>query len=152
MEPIGIEFLELGSCRSWRAALPGALMLVVLHAGGALAQSAATPSPGPAMSPGYRFVETTGKDLFANICQGCHMPDGSGASGAGTYPSIASNTKLEASGYPVYLVVNGQRAMPPFGAMLSDAQVAAVVNYVRTNFGNDYKDTVTADEVKSVRP
>ena len=25
-------------------------------------------------------------------------------------------------------------------------------DYVRTNFGNDYKDTVTADEVKSVRP
>ena len=26
--------------------------------------------------------------------------------------------------------------MPPFGAMMSDDQVAAVVNYLRTHFGN----------------
>ena len=68
------------------------------------------------------------------------------------YPSIANNTRLEASGYPVYVVVNGQRAMPPFGAMLSDEQVSAVVNYLRTNFGNNYQDAVTAADVKVVRP
>jgi mono/diheme cytochrome c family protein len=36
--------------------------------------------------------------------------------------------------------------------MMSDDQVAAVVNYLRTNFGNDYKDAVTAEDVKVVRP
>ena len=29
--------------------------------------------------------------------------------------------------------------MPPFGEMMSDDQVAAVVNYVRTHFGNKYQ-------------
>ena len=29
--------------------------------------------------------------------------------------------------------------MPPVGAMMSDDQVAAVVNYVRTHFGNQYR-------------
>jgi mono/diheme cytochrome c family protein len=103
-------------------------------------------------SPAFRFTETTGEQLFANVCQGCHMPDGRGATGAGTYPSLAGNRNLEAGGYPVYLVVRGQRAMPPVGAMMSDDQVAAVVNYVRTHFGNDYKDAVTAEDVKVVRP
>ena len=42
--------------------------------------------------------------------------------------------------------------MPPFGVMMSDDQVAAVVNYVRTHFGNNYRDTVAAEDVKAVRP
>jgi mono/diheme cytochrome c family protein len=41
--------------------------------------------------------------------------------------------------------------MPPLGDMLSDEQVAAVVNYVRTHFGNNYSDAATADDVKAVR-
>jgi mono/diheme cytochrome c family protein len=103
-------------------------------------------------SPEYRFTEKGGEQLFANVCQGCHMSDGKGAVGAGTYPSLAENKNLLSGGYPVYVVVRGQRAMPPFGAMMSDDQVAAVVNYLRTHFGNDYKDAVTAEDVKVVRP
>jgi mono/diheme cytochrome c family protein len=103
-------------------------------------------------SPAFRFTEQSGEQLFANVCQGCHMPDARGAVGAGIYPSLAGNKNLEAGGYPVYVVVRGQRAMPPFGAMMSDDQVAAVVNYLRTHFGNDYKDAVTAEDVKVVRP
>ena len=34
---------------------------------------------------------------------------------------------------------------------MSDAQVAAVVNYLRTHFDNTYQDAVTADDVKAVR-
>jgi mono/diheme cytochrome c family protein len=41
--------------------------------------------------------------------------------------------------------------MPPFGAMMSDDQVAAVVNYLRTHFDNHYQDAVTAADVQSVR-
>ncbi|MBR0713480.1 cytochrome c [Bradyrhizobium liaoningense] len=102
-------------------------------------------------SSGFNFAETTGEELFANICQGCHMPDGSGASGAGAYPSLVADKNLEARGYPVYLVINGRRAMPPFGAMMTDAQIAAVVNYLRTHFDNNYQDAVTASEVRDAR-
>jgi|SRR5438309_4757473 len=102
-------------------------------------------------SLGYRFVEVTGEELFANVCQGCHMPDAAGASGAGSYPSLAGNRNLEAAGYPIHLVVNGRRGMPGFGDMMTDGQVAAVVNYVRTHFGNDYQDVVTARDVRDAR-
>jgi mono/diheme cytochrome c family protein len=123
-----------------------ALVALLLSPFAAHAQSAAH------FSPFFRFTEQSGEQLFANVCQGCHMPDGKGAAGAGTYPSLAGNKNLEAGGYPVTIVVRGQRAMPPFGAMMSDDQVAAVVNYLRTHFGNDYKDAVTAEDVKVVRP
>jgi len=79
------------------------------------------------------------------------MADGTGATGAGTYPSLAGNGNLQASGYAIGLVVNGQRGMPPFGAMMSDDQVAAVVNYVRTHFDNRYTDAVTVEDVRAVR-
>jgi mono/diheme cytochrome c family protein len=80
------------------------------------------------------------------------MQDGKGAVGAGTYPSLVDNKKLESGGYPVSVVVNGLKGMPPLGPMMSDEQVAAVVNYVRTNFGNKYNDAVTAEDAKGVRP
>ena len=118
----------------------------------ALSPFAAQAQSAAHFSPAYRFTEQSGEQLFANVCQGCHMPAAKGAVGAGVYPSLAGNKNLEAGGYPVYVVVRGQRAMPPFGAMMSDDQVAAVVNYLRTHFGNDYKDAVTAEDVKVVRP
>lgn len=105
----------------------------------------------PPMSTGFRFFEKSGEELFANVCRGCHMSDARGATGAGTYPSLVADRNLEASGYPVAVVVNGQRGMPAFGAMMSDDQVAAVVNYLRTHFGNSYKDAVTAEDVRAVR-
>jgi mono/diheme cytochrome c family protein len=113
--------------------------------------SVASAQDGRTFSSGYRFVEMTGEELFANVCQGCHMPDAAGATGAGSYPSLVGNSNLEASGYPVYLVVNGKRGMPPFGDMMTDGQVAAVVNYLRTHFGNSYQDVVTAKDVRDAR-
>jgi mono/diheme cytochrome c family protein len=109
-------------------------------------------APKVSLSQGYRFSETSGEELFSSVCQGCHMPDGHGAAGAGNYPSLARNKSLEARGYPVYVVVRGQKAMPPIGAMMSNDQVVAVVNYVRTHFGNSYPDAVTIEEVRQVRP
>ncbi len=117
----------------------------------AYAQSTGPSVSEPVLSAGFRFIETSGEELFANVCQGCHMSDGKGATGAGTYPSLAGNGNLEASGYPIAIVVNGQRGMPPFGGMMSDDQVAAVVNYVRTHLANRYQDTVTVEDVRVAR-
>lgn len=45
----------------------------------------------------------------------------------------------------------GLHGMPAVGRMMTDQQVADVVNYVRTHFGNKYKDSVTAAQVKAAR-
>jgi cytochrome c5 len=122
------------------------LLSVVAHAQGTMSRASE-----PVLSQGFGFVEMSGEELFAGVCQGCHMSDASGAAGAGSYPSLAGNRNLEASGYPLSVVVNGQRGMPPVGAMMSDDQVAAVVNYLRTHFGNHYRDAVTAGDVRMLR-
>lgn len=108
--------------------------------------------PGPTLSPSFfKFTEQSGEALYVNICQACHMSKGEGAVSAGRYPALAKNEKLMAGAYPVYAVLHGQKGMSPFGRMLSDDQVAAVVNYVRTHFGNNYTDAVTAQDVKDAR-
>ena len=101
---------------------------------------------------GGAFTEQTGEDIYKGVCQGCHMPDAKGAQGAGMYPALAADKKLGAKAYPAMVVVRGQKAMPSFNGLLSDTQVANVVNYIRSNFGNSYADPITADEVKALHP
>lgn len=40
--------------------------------------------------------------------------------------------------------------MPPLSETLTPAQIAQVVTYVRTHFGNRYRAPVTTEQVKSV--
>ena len=92
-----------------------------------------------------------GEAIFKGVCQGCHMPDARGAVGAGAYPALAKNAKLEVAGYPVSVIIHGQKAMPAFGEAFDDRQIADVTNYIRTHFSNDYKDPVTPEDVRSAR-
>src|SRR6185436_5545168 len=125
--------------------LAGACLL-----GFATVPGAAQAKDGTFSSPA-RFMPRDGEVLYRSSCQACHMAEGQGASGAGVYPALARNSKLRTAKYPVFLVVNGTRAMPPFGGQMDDEQIAAVVNYLRSHFGNDYKDTVSAADVNAAR-
>lgn len=98
-----------------------------------------------------KLTQTDGKDIYDAICAGCHMPEGQGAVGAGKYPALANNESIEAAAYPIYVIIHGQKAMPPLGGVLSDEQIAAVVEYIRTNFGNNYTEEVTVQEVTDSR-
>jgi mono/diheme cytochrome c family protein len=104
------------------------------------------------------FDTTDGRQIYEHICQGCHMPNAGGAVGAGHYPALAGDPTLVSRQFMALTLLNGRRNMPAFGAKhaigfngpaatLSSAQIAAVVNYVRTHFGNHYKDMITAAEV-----
>jgi mono/diheme cytochrome c family protein len=121
--------------------LGSALAATVLLSWGANAQFG-RPSPLP---------QQGGEAIYKGVCQDCHMPDARGAVGAGMYPALARNPKLEIAGYPIAVVIHGQKAMPDFGDAFSDQQIADVVNYVRTHFGNAYKDDVTPADVKGAR-
>lgn len=102
-----------------------------------------------------------GAEIYSHICQGCHMPEGRGAIGAGRYPKLAGDPALVSWQYAAIRVLNGKGGMPAFGlptaqaleiraVHLSDAQVADIVNYVRNNFGNRYGGRVTAREVAAL--
>ena len=116
-----------------------------------LLSALAQPAFAQAARPGSFNMLHSGSEIFRNVCQGCHMPDAKGAVGAGMYPALARNENLETAGYPVGVIVKGQKAMPALGAFFSDVQVANVVNYIRTHFGNKYKDKVKPEDVKLIR-
>jgi len=98
-----------------------------------------------------QFGETSGEAMYRRVCAACHMADAKGAVGAGMYPALANNSKLASSGYPLLVVIQGLNGMPALGKMMTDQQTADVVNYVRTHFGNRYKDKVTAEDAKALR-
>lgn len=127
------------------------IVCMLALAGLAPPQAAAADNAGVTLSEGFRFQQQDGESLYRAVCQGCHMPDGEGSVGAGLYPALAANPRLASATYPVATILRGRRNMPPFKRMLDDAQIAAVTNYVRTHMGNDYKDAVSAADVKSLR-
>ena len=104
------------------------------------------------------FSMTDGRQIYEHICRGCHMANAGGAIGAGRFPALTKNPALGSRQYMALTILMGRRNMPAFGAKyavgfggppvtLNEAQIAAVINYVRTNFGNHYADPITAAEV-----
>ncbi|HVI30923.1 cytochrome c [Phenylobacterium sp.] len=106
------------------------------------------PGPGGAKPP----VPKTGEEVYRMYCQTCHMADAAGARGAGAFPALARNERLGTAAYAIYMVENGKGGMPPFRGALTSAQVAELVTYLRTHFGNTYAEPVTAAEVEAMRP
>jgi len=106
------------------------------------------PLPGNSSGGGARLAPmVTGAQVYQQICQACHMVDAKGGSGAGTIPALAANPKLGVAAYPITVVVRGKGAMPSFAPLLDKKQIADVVTYVRTNFGNAYPKPVTEADV-----
>jgi mono/diheme cytochrome c family protein len=113
-----------------------------------------------AFAPKAAVDTAKGAEVYGHVCQGCHMPQGAGAIGAGHYPKLAGDPALVSWQYVALTVLNGKNGMPGFGlpaeqfvfgaAHLSDSQVADVVNFVRSHFGNKWKDTVTAAQVSAL--
>ena len=115
---------------------------------------AALASPAAAQTADFRgaaFAMQGGEAVFRGICQGCHMADAKGATGAGSYPALAKNAHLAEAGYVITMVLNGHKGMPPFRGHLTDQQIADVANYVRKNFGNRFRGEVKPEEVKALR-
>ncbi|WP_227674552.1 c-type cytochrome [Psychrobacter jeotgali] len=96
------------------------------------------------------FVTTDGKKLYHDSCAGCHMHEGEGAFGAGYYPPLANNSKMQSKSYVIDILINGFRGMPAFHGMMNNEQIAAVTQYVHSEL-NDFTDTVTAEDVAELR-
>ncbi|MBE7939017.1 MULTISPECIES: cytochrome c [Ramlibacter] len=88
-----------------------------------------------------------GERLYGQHCAQCHGDDGRGVPGA--YPALAGNRAvlMASSANLVQVVLGGGFApatagnprpfgMPPFATALSDADVAAVISYLRSAWGN----------------
>lgn len=99
-----------------------------------------------------------GKALYVANCQACHQANGEGLKGA--FPSLKdSKVVLNVDDTELYVrvIMQGYDANPSFGVMppigstnkLKAEQVAAIINYERTSWGNS-ASKVTAEEVKKI--
>lgn len=102
-----------------------------------------------------------GRDLYLAHCSACHQASGEGV--PGVFPPLKGSgvvNKDDAAKH-LQMVLNGIQggkaggvvypsAMPSFAAALSDADIADVVDYERSSWGNHGKP-VTAAEVAAER-
>jgi mono/diheme cytochrome c family protein len=150
--------MSMNSMKSgYRLAGRAAALLVLIAAGSAPVMAQRL---GNVYGPALQAAD--GEQIYSHNCRGCHMPEGQGAIGAGRYPALAGDPALASAPFVALTILNGRRNMPRFAPRadadefffalpaLSDAQVAAVTNYVRTHFGNHYSDSITATEVKAL--
>ncbi|MBV9248156.1 MAG: cytochrome c [Acetobacteraceae bacterium] len=118
-----------------------AVYLKSLGQGGAPGSGAALP---PAESS---LLMGLGKRVYDSQCAHCHGDDGRGF--PPSYPPLAGNQsiEMESAVNPIRMVLNGgyppgteqnpmTYGMPPFAQSLSDDEVAAVVTYIRSAWGN----------------
>jgi cytochrome c6 len=102
-----------------------------------------------AIAAGAPAVAQSGADLFAQNCAACHQPAGEGVAGA--FPALAGNKFVQGDAKdPAWVVTHGRGGMPNFAEDLDDAQIASILTFVRSSWGNK-AGPVDAATVKSVR-
>lgn len=106
-----------------------------------------------------------GKFLYEGVCGSCHSNDGTGK--PGQFPPLAGSPWVIAKGFhrlarfPLQgftgpIEINGQQMnfpageMAAMGAALPDGDVAAILTYIRSAWGNK-ASAVTAEDIKAIR-
>ena len=105
--------------------------------------------------------ETPGGKIYAQACAACHMPNGGGV--PSMQPALAGSKIIAGdSTQLINVLLRGPAAvlpaarekfgnvMPAFGSVLTDDDLAGVINYLRKNFA-PARAAVTADEVAAQR-
>lgn len=123
--------------------------------------------PGTTQQTAEQTQQTTnagggrGEVIYRQICASCHQPTGKGI--PGVYPPLAGSQLLQGDPtVPIRIVLHGFQgrierqgkvyngAMAAWGSVLSDADIAAVLTYARSSWGNS-APPVTEEQVREVR-
>jgi mono/diheme cytochrome c family protein len=120
----------------------------------------ATSPEAPVKSPAGAEMKA-GQAIYAHSCIACHEADGSGA--PRIYPPLPGNAQLQSENpaSTLRIILEGAQtvttprapnggSMPAYAKQLSDADIAAVSNYIRNSWGNA-APVVTAAEVAKAR-
>ncbi len=102
-----------------------------------------------------------GATIYSNNCSSCHQSNGEGITGV--FPSLVGAPFVSAEDPTNHIravlyglqgiTIDGtkyQGIMQPFGELLSDEEIAALISFERTSWGND-APTITAKDVAEVR-
>jgi mono/diheme cytochrome c family protein len=121
-----------------------------------------TPPPPPAaLTPVEQELFTKGKQLYTTACSGCHQTSGLGAEGVA--PPLAESewvlgspdriVRILQHGLSGPIRVNNRNfalEMPPMGAAFDDESIAAILTYIRREWGHT-GSAVPTSQVTAVR-
>lgn len=119
------------------------------------------PGGGAGVGEGYHAAAVDGHAMYESRCSACHQAAGQGLPGA--FPPIAGSefvlgdperlVRIVLHGLTGPVTVKGQSfngAMPAWADVLNDAEIAAVLTYVRSSWGNG-AGAVEAEQVAEER-
>jgi mono/diheme cytochrome c family protein/glucose/arabinose dehydrogenase len=100
----------------------------------------------------HRFAE--GAELYKNICLGCHQADGRGREKLA--PDLVDSRYVTApdAGAAIRILLGGKEGqiglMPPLASALNDEQIAALLTYIRREWGHT-ASAVAPEDVREIR-
>jgi mono/diheme cytochrome c family protein len=93
----------------------------------------------PPLTPEEEARFNAGRTVYQSLCQTCHQPDGRGQERLAA-SLLGSRFALAPPAIPVRILMNGKEGstglMPPLGSVLTDEQIAAVLTYLRREWGH----------------
>jgi len=95
-----------------------------------------------------RAEGSSGATIYATKCASCHKADGKGT---GPFPALAGAADVTAKNPSAMIgvLLHGKGLMPGYKSSLSDTDVAAVLTYIRSSWGNK-APAVSAAQVAAV--
>ena len=97
-----------------------------------------SPAPVTPLTPAEQQRFNAGRELYLNICQACHQPDGRGREKVAP-ALVGSRFALGAPEVAARILLHGKEGsvglMPPLGTTLTDDQIASALTYVRREWG-----------------
>jgi mono/diheme cytochrome c family protein len=142
-----VYYLQMNKTLKMIKLIPALLVLALISCGGN-------------KKPADETTADPGREIYMKYCLACHQAPGSGVSGM--YPTLQKTDwvngdksrliSLLLNGQQGEITVNGQvfRGIMPTHQYLTDEQIADVLTYVRSNFGNT-ANAVLPEEVASIR-
>jgi cytochrome c oxidase subunit 2 len=90
-----------------------------------------------------------GAKVYAANCAACHQTNGKGA---GSFPALdGSKVVLGPKEGNFQIMLNGKGAMPKWGGVISDGDIAAVITYTRNAWGNKTGDVYQTPDLMAAR-
>jgi mono/diheme cytochrome c family protein len=145
-----------------RLAVAAATLALIACGGGG--ENAGGDTGSTASTTATTATPSGGEALYQQRCMSCHQATGEGL--PGTYPPLAGSEFITAAdpGVPARILIHGisgpitvkgteyNNMMPPYGVgvQMSDEEVAQLLTYARSSFGNS-ASAVTAADVKKAR-
>jgi mono/diheme cytochrome c family protein len=137
------------------------VVVTLLLIGCAKSSNGATASASASAAAKNPASASDGAVVYLANCESCHQSEGQGVPGA--FPPLSGNpvvtgnptavTAIVKNGLDGKVVVNGQAysgIMPRWNGVLSDAQIASVITYVRGSWHNNASG-VSAADVRAIK-